>query len=149
MVGDGVTAILHCEFARDEDCEGKEPDAAPVYCVEIVTEAATPRTDYAFGGDASVGVPPSCENWDDAVAFAKRLERDLIAATTPAWRPLSTAPKDGTRILGFADGDITTVKWTSPGEYWQLCVCGAYAEDAEWWPTHWMPLPSDPKDTPT
>jgi len=38
MVGDGHTTLRHCEFARDEDCEGKEPDAGPVYCVAIVTE---------------------------------------------------------------------------------------------------------------
>ena len=36
MVGDGYTTLRHCEFARDEDIEGKEPDAGPVYCVEIV-----------------------------------------------------------------------------------------------------------------
>ena len=40
MIGDGVTALRHCEFARDEDVEGKEPDAGPVYCVEIVKKLA-------------------------------------------------------------------------------------------------------------
>ena len=39
MVGDGYTTLRHCEFARDEDIEGKEPDAGPVYCVEIVKES--------------------------------------------------------------------------------------------------------------
>lgn len=39
MIGDGQTTPRHCEFARDEDCEGKEADAEPVYCVAIVTEA--------------------------------------------------------------------------------------------------------------
>jgi hypothetical protein len=29
MVGDGHTTLRHCEFARDEDIEGKEPDAGP------------------------------------------------------------------------------------------------------------------------
>lgn len=43
MVGDGYTTLRHCEFARDEDIEGKEPDAGPVYCVEIVE---TPETEY-------------------------------------------------------------------------------------------------------
>jgi hypothetical protein len=37
MVGDGHTTLRHCEFARDEDIEGKEPDAGPVYCVEITS----------------------------------------------------------------------------------------------------------------
>lgn len=41
MVGDGYTTLRHCEFARDEDVEGKEPDAGPVYCVEIVNGGET------------------------------------------------------------------------------------------------------------
>lgn len=36
MIGDGFSDVVHCEFAREEDVEGKEPDADPVYCVEIV-----------------------------------------------------------------------------------------------------------------
>lgn len=57
MIGDGHTTLRHCEFARDEDCDGKEPDAGPVYCVEIVTEKP---------------VPCECVNWceiDHRVAF--------------------------------------------------------------------------------
>ena len=37
MVGDGYMQLRHCEFARDEDCDGLEPDAGPVYCPEIET----------------------------------------------------------------------------------------------------------------
>ena len=58
------------------------------------------------------------------------------------WRLIETAPKDGTPVLGYAGGDITTVKWGN--NYWTLCECGAYAEDGEWWPTHWIPLPEGP-----
>lgn len=59
------------------------------------------------------------------------------------WQDISTAPKDGTKVLGWADGDFTVVEW-SPGDYWTLSECGAYASDGEWWPTHWMPLPAAP-----
>ena len=58
------------------------------------------------------------------------------------WQGIETAPTDGTRILGYADGDYAAVYWT--GDYWNLCVCGAYAEDGEWTPTHWQPLPDEP-----
>lgn len=32
MVGDGYMQLRHCEYASDEDTEGREPDAGPVYC---------------------------------------------------------------------------------------------------------------------
>ena len=32
MIGDGYTVVLHCEFAEEEDYDGLEPDAEPVYC---------------------------------------------------------------------------------------------------------------------
>lgn len=63
------------------------------------------------------------------------------------WQPIETAPKDGTPILGFADGEITTVEWFQIGAiagYFTLCVCGPWAVDGEWNPTHWMPLPNPP-----
>jgi hypothetical protein len=65
------------------------------------------------------------------------------------WNPIETAPKTGEPILGFAEGEMATVKWhptkyKGDSEYWTLVVCGSYAEDGEWWPTHWMPLPAPP-----
>ena len=57
------------------------------------------------------------------------------------WQPIETAPKDGTPILGFADGKQAIVEWL---EYWKLCVWGSFADDGKWWPTHWMPLPPPP-----
>ena len=60
------------------------------------------------------------------------------------WQPIETAPKDGTKSLGFADGEMATVEWIELGAYWSLVICGAFAESGEWWPTHWMPLPAPP-----
>jgi hypothetical protein len=61
------------------------------------------------------------------------------------WQPIETAPRDGTPILGVSGSTMTTVEWDGDiGGYWSLIVCGSYAEDGEWWPTHWMPLPNPP-----
>jgi hypothetical protein len=65
------------------------------------------------------------------------------------WQPIESAPKDGTAILGAAkDREVwaqTTVRWENDGDgYWGLVEIGANAEDSEWWPTHWLPLPEPP-----
>jgi len=66
------------------------------------------------------------------------------------WRTMKTAPKDGTPILGYDGYNMTTVfywhPYNRPGDgWWSLVEAGAYAEDSEWTPTHWMPLPPPPK----
>ena len=60
------------------------------------------------------------------------------------WEPIETAPMDGTVILGYALGEMTTVYWIPNNQYWTLNRAGAFAEDGEWWPTHWQPLPEPP-----
>lgn len=35
MEGDGYSYVLHCPYAKEEEVDGKEPDASPVYCTEI------------------------------------------------------------------------------------------------------------------
>ena len=62
------------------------------------------------------------------------------------WQLIETAPRDGTVILGYADGEMATVEWCDLGKYWSLMVEGSYAEDGEWTPTHWMPLPDPPNE---
>lgn len=61
------------------------------------------------------------------------------------WLPIETAPKDGTDILATDGYSKTAIRWrvlTERYQYWELCVAGAYAEDAQFDdPTHWMPLP--------
>jgi hypothetical protein len=62
------------------------------------------------------------------------------------WRPIWTAPKDGT--------DVLVSLWNRAGE---RCAAVAFYQDGEWWmndpddapvfePTHWMPLPPPPEE---
>ena len=71
------------------------------------------------------------------------------------WKPIETAPKDGTVILvgvwGFGP-DIASASWN--GKFWDMEIygyeyCGyEYCGDPEFSdPTHWMPLPSPPEVT--
>jgi hypothetical protein len=64
------------------------------------------------------------------------------------WQPIDSAPMDGTPILGYAGGECAVVRYRMLGNYWSLCVCGAWAEDSEWTPTLWQPLPPMPTLTP-
>lgn len=66
------------------------------------------------------------------------------------WRPIETAPKDGTHILAFrkrtdGGGQISEAWWQREwiGEGYQLGGRGwCYADYS--FPTHWMPKPEDP-----
>ena len=79
------------------------------------------------------------------------------------WRPISTAPKDGTEIIGvfccdYGDGEIMVYgPWTVAfgGGRWRsswdgCCVIeyqsdfGTEYKDLDSQPTHWMPLPGPP-----
>lgn len=60
------------------------------------------------------------------------------------WRPINTAPKDGTRILLWWDGDLAPVAWWEAGE-WQYAMSDVPFSDVfvrRYQPTHWAPAPS-------
>lgn len=64
------------------------------------------------------------------------------------WQPISTAPKDGTKLLLlWGDGKKDTGFWWTADRFstghWHI----AGEEDRE--PTHWMPLPSSPLPSPS
>ena len=67
------------------------------------------------------------------------------------WQPIETAPRDGKPILGWCKWEeaAAVVYWHAAyrgsERWWNLLVCGSHAEDGEWTPTHWMPLPEPPK----
>lgn len=63
------------------------------------------------------------------------------------WKPIETAPKDGTKILTWREckegslGSITVSEWgrTGYGEHWRPSPMAIRIA-----PTHWMPLPEPP-----
>ena len=68
------------------------------------------------------------------------------------WKPIETAPKDGTSILVYdkVDNEMTTMTYLNSGTigWWFLCVEGnSCDESADFTPTHWMELPEAPKES--
>lgn len=60
------------------------------------------------------------------------------------WKPIKTAPKDGTKIIGRdADGNFSVAHFCKNGIncYWELEVPGSWADSAYWEPVYWHPLP--------
>jgi len=58
------------------------------------------------------------------------------------WQDISIAPTDGTDVLLYRDGCPPVVAGVFHGE-WQNWDTGTEISGE---PTHWMPIPPDPKD---
>jgi len=63
------------------------------------------------------------------------------------WQPIETAPKDGSKILGFDPSllGIVIAQWDG-ALGWYVDKCSQDGLGFECMPlTHWMPLPNPPK----
>ena len=68
-----------------------------------------------------------------------------VPAIPKGWRQIETAPRDGTRILGWSEGqnDADVMWFDDKKTEWTSALCqdfGGYET-----PTHWMPLPAVPE----
>lgn len=69
------------------------------------------------------------------------------------WQPIETAPKDGTHIDLWADGErLADCFWAEGEDYghddchWRQCYAEASSSfQTAYDPSHWMPLPAPPK----
>lgn len=71
------------------------------------------------------------------------------------WQPIKTAPMDGTKLWAYnPDNDGTSACYSCfydrPCLYPDGAFIAASVGDTDYFaePTHWMPLPEPPKDTP-
>lgn len=100
--------------------------------------------DRASPGSAGSGATRSAPEAAISVASSP-------SVTPPdAWQPIETAPRDGSEILvgDFKETDVEdhcygVVFWRE-GK-WTDGLGPAWAWSGEFYPTHWMPLPSPPE----
>lgn len=77
--------------------------------------------------------------------LGKRGDGDM---SEDGWRPIETAPRDGTYILiGWFEfegqNSMEVAFWHGTLGAW-CQTSKAFTSDPNWQPTHWMPLPSPP-----
>lgn len=68
------------------------------------------------------------------------------------WKPIKTAPKDGTTIIGWTKdwGEPMLIQWVCIQQWNDPKDVFGWAEESDWstsvTPTHWMPLPKPPAE---
>lgn len=75
-------------------------------------------------------------NQTDALAQLEALKQRIHELEHP-WRPIESAPKDGTEMWLWEGSDYRG-HWSSRAEKW-------FSGGINIFPTHWMPLPTPPE----
>jgi len=79
------------------------------------------------------------------------LDQEKVALPGDGWRPIESAPKDGTFVLLYSPDSernpfigqwIEDNDYPDGGAWWSDCECSGFSIDAD--PTHFMPLPAPP-----
>jgi hypothetical protein len=78
---------------------------------------------------------------DDA---AQAIARAIMAERERQWRPIETAPKDGTAILLGHECAAFSGWWDDEYE-WVDGETSMFGDLTSYEPTHWMPLPQPPQ----
>ena len=87
----------------------------------------------------------STSNFERLISFAEALVAEL--AKEYEWKPIETAPKDGTVFLGYKRGQFRECYKVPRDDCDMWCFGGTSGADDLFpniKPTHWMPLPKPP-----
>lgn len=98
-------------------------------------------------------VASECSNWDEGSEDA-RVAAELCAfrvkscaagdAALDSWRPIASAPRDGTVVLGYDEG-VAPMQFNARTERWEIEFGTLWADGSSLCtPTHWQPLPAKP-----
>ena len=111
-------------------------------------------------GNTTIPIPGKLEPGDEQYVRMLLYETIITAAKeipTISWQPIETAPKDGTLIDLFIDGErYVDCRWGDPNQdmedwaswYQRYTESWGSAFPVDLNPTHWMPRPSPPGGNP-
>lgn len=69
----------------------------------------------------------------------------VLDQTKNGWKPIETAPKDGTAVLiCINQGTAFDAWWDQADQAWVDGRLNRYEEQYTYSPTHWMPMPEPP-----
>ena len=113
--------------------------------VKRLRECADPKEADSIEREAADRIEALEAALEKATNNADNLHDCLLYATE--WRPIETAPKDGTLILSWNGEWIEIAMWQRPNAInppmWRGAHCGVSHISQ---PTHWLPLPQPPGD---
>lgn len=145
QIGDNA---WHAEVVKDYDRM-----LATVRDLRLRAATAAGEPDTRLGPDISPGIRYKCvlsllRAYGMTTANAEKCldDEDFVSwlkDTAPpeqGWRPIESAPRDGTKILVAVRGESTMVRWHEPA--WLGAGGRCYQFDD---PTHWMPPPPPPQ----
>lgn len=109
---------------------------------------------FAKAEPNSVMVQHPTSYWATFADMARAALPALSSTTAPAmdrgWQPIETAPRDGTQVIAYQEGDIYTARWLTdepdegpPTTGWWDTVNASFEA-----PTHWIPQPAAPVSVP-
>ncbi|ANW00657.1 hypothetical protein [Bradyrhizobium icense] len=150
--GDGIVLNMADEYSDSGMCERTtavlsevQPSGIQGYEARKERNAASNRSPGRAGD-----VCEYCgkQEGHSAVCVVNELEALRASVEQQQWRPVETAPKDGTRILAFshhgAKGPVMSITWWRREEDRKGYVGWGEFNTTYWPPTHWMPLPPIP-----
>lgn len=107
---------------------------------EIARELHDEAFAYAHNLPAWEQLPPRARD-----RFLDRADRILTILRKAEWRPIETAPKDGTEVLVFEPSREGVQAWLGSGWFDNsLGWLDNARSSLHLNPTHWMPLPESP-----
>lgn len=113
------------------DARGGKHDGCNYFVLDLTHDPHAIPAMKAYSESCRAAYPVLAQDIDTLVGQAD---------SSSSWRPITSAPKDGTRVILF-DGFWPQVAagYFHPIQKW---VCGETGANMH--PTHWMPLPSPP-----
>ena len=167
--GNQLATAKHAETTVGASAPSSSSSSTQAARVSPAQEASAHRTLVSIATMLDWGNLPPRETLEREISTLKSLakEASMLRSPSPTWRPIATAPKDGTVILGFVPNLRVVACWWDP-EFEHVYTDatpdeptprGAWTDNAvqsfgmeevkEYEPTHWMPLPEGPTDPPS
>lgn len=140
---ENVEDVLSAIAARYGRLHAQAPAPAP---------GLAPLTDERIGElyEEALSYPLTMEDLPSVRALVRKVEAALSQAPAVAhgWRPMRTAPKDGTAILVLIEAsDVPyAVRWDCAHDHGWLMTWDNYRLSPADGPRYWMPCPADPDE---